>query len=79
MLLGHHAVPLAASHLMIVIVADEGIALEEALAFISTYIRLRIALLIEGMVLCLEMWIRDRFWVVYIHSFLVFMFLTLLI
>ena len=53
MLLGHHAVPLAASHLMIVIVADEGIALEEALAFISPYIRLRIALLVEGMVLSL--------------------------
>ena len=53
MLLGHHAVPLAASHLMVVIVADEGIALEEALAFISPYIRLRIALLVEGVVLCL--------------------------
>ncbi len=45
MLLGHHAVPLAASPLMRVIVAEEGIALEEALAFISPYIRLRIALL----------------------------------
>ena len=38
---------------MIVIVADEGIALEETLAFISPYIRFRIALLVEGVVLCL--------------------------
>ena len=53
MLLGHHAVPLAASHLMIVIVADEGIALEEALALIRPYVRLRIALLVEGIVLSL--------------------------
>ena len=53
MFLRHHSVPLAASHLMIVIVADEGIALEEALAFIRPDVRLRIVLLVESMVLSL--------------------------
>ena len=53
MLLGHHAVPLAARHLVVVEVADQRVALEEALAFIRPYVCLRIALLVECMVLCL--------------------------
>ena len=52
-LLGHHSVPLATRHLVVVIVADEGIALEEAFAFISPDVRLRIVLLVESMVLSL--------------------------
>ena len=53
MLLRHHAVPLAARHLVVVNIADEGIALEEALAFIRPDVRLRIVLLVESMVLSL--------------------------
>ena len=53
MLLRHHAVPFAARHLVVVIVTDKGIALEEAFAFISPDVRLRIVLLEESMVHCL--------------------------